>query len=668
LINSANRIHAFHKIHNLLNSPQCNMPNNEPTPSDSSVAVAEAPTEAKDANRFRFPLPFDPIRLLAGVLHRWPWILICAVIFAILGAIAGKIITRQTFSLSISLIKLRVPQTVQTSEVGQAFRPADLNDATLLATLLASEPRDKAFTLAANGVSTDQAASRVEASQQENTDIFYITYHSPISAEDAVRVSGIWADEIREYTKRLQQSEARGVLSILNKEVAALDQRIEDINNEILGFAKARNYIGGESQVAAVLGKLTQIELGLEDARSREISLREELGELTRKIRSHSPLNLRLREARDALAELRSTYTDENPLVQIKLESIAYLEEQIALLDKEAEASLESFTGSPLGNQLYLDMIAVRSRLSQATTQISRLQSQQELETDRLAEFPAIMTRYEALRSKRDSFNSELSLMSNRLKEAEIFASGSPGYWQIFQAPDPRNVIASSLIQKPMLLAVAGAVAGSALAVLLCLLRTQRSERRSALECCATTGTSLSALLPCHRDPSSAFASLWITRLSPQVTHRHGPLLIWTAALDAEDERLFWEQLSAAIKQDTGAPLDVVDISNDDLWSSSSAPDTLCWRTSAPDDAPTTLLRCNALPNASGRENLSSILYWHAVLKGEKSSLQKFSQARHLIRACLTPCSGTIVLNTPPNGKLRILADHLSLFLTKHFS
>ncbi len=644
------------------------MSNNDFTASESTDTVEEPSAVKNDAHRFRFPLPFDPMRLLAGILHRWPWILVCSIIFGILGALAGKAITRQTFSLSISLIKLRVPQTVKTSEVGQAFRPADLNDATLLATLLASEPIDKAFTLAANGVSTDQAASRVEASQQENTDIFYITYHSPISAEDAVRVSGIWADEIRDYTRRLQQSEARGVLSILNKEVASLDQRIEEMNNEILGFAKARNYIGGESQVAAVLGKLTQIELGLEDARSREISLREELGELTRKIRSHSPLNLRLREARDALAELRSTYTDENPLVQIKLESIAYLEEQIALLDKEAETSLESFTGSPLGNQLYLDMIAVRSRLSQATTQISRLQKQQETETERLAEFPAIMTRYEALRSKRDSFNAELTLMSNRLKEAEIFASGSPGYWQIFQAPDPRNVIASSLIQKPLLLGVAGAFAGSAFAVLLCLLRTQRSVRRSALECCAATGASLSAVLPSQNQLSSEFSSLWITQLSPQTTHRQSPVLLWTAGLDAADERLFWEHLSAAIMQDTGAPMDVFDLGHDDLWASSALPETLRWRRSEPTDVPSLFLRCNSLPNASGRDNLSSIHHWYAVIKGEKSSLQKFAKVHHLIRACLEPCTGTIVINTPAKGWLRTFADQISLFLTKKFS
>ncbi|MFN9027386.1 MAG: hypothetical protein ACK5VX_14450, partial [Akkermansiaceae bacterium] len=105
-----------------------------------------------------------------------------------------------------------------------------------------------------NGIEPTQSSSLVEASQLENTDIFYITYHSPISSDDALRVSGILAEEIIDYTKRLQQSEAISVIAILAKEVAGLEKRIQQTNSEILDFAKSKDFIGGESQVAAVLG------------------------------------------------------------------------------------------------------------------------------------------------------------------------------------------------------------------------------------------------------------------------------------------------------------------------------------------------------------------------------------------------------------------------------
>jgi uncharacterized protein involved in exopolysaccharide biosynthesis len=627
------------------------------------------PEEAPPAPpRFRFPLPIDPIRLFAGVLTRWPWIVIGMLLFGTLGGITGKVLTRQKFSLSVSLMKRRVPQTVQTSEVGQAFRPADLNDATLLATLLSSEPRDFAFKRADNGINPDLASTFVEASQLENTDIFFITYHSPVSAEDAVRVSGILTEEIIEYTQRLQQSEARSVLSILTNVVTGLERRIDETNREMLEFAKYENYLGGEAQVAAELGKLTQVELGLEDARASEKSLAALLKELENKIRSHSPLNLRLRAAREELADLRSTYTDDNPLVQTKLEAISYLEKQLVELDADKETSLEVFTGTPLGNQIYLDIMDARKRRSEATNRIVALEKQQAAATSRLAEFPAIISKYDALRAKRESYISELSLMSKRLKEAEIFATGSPGYWQIFQPPDSRKVIPSSLMKKPVMLGVAGALVGAGLAVMITLLRTQRTTRRSVLECCATTRAPLAALLPVHQGEPSGFSNLWISILAPTFSEYGRSILLWTAGLEPADERAFWEELAGAAGVDIQLPLHILDLTPDSLWESVPLPSNLAWFAEERDSMACTILRASELPQMNQRESFSSIRRWYAIVLGDSASLEAYSASRHLTQVYLEPCSGTIVLSEPAHGHFRVFADRVSIFLARHFS
>ncbi|MGD7653779.1 MAG: hypothetical protein ACQCXQ_11225 [Verrucomicrobiales bacterium] len=626
-----------------------------------------APARDDEVPRFGFPVPLDPVRMLAGVLSRWPWILLGMIVFAVLGAFAGKLITKQTFSISVALIKQRVPQTVQTSEIGQSFRPADLNDATLLATLLASEPRDLAFTKADNGLSTDQASSLVEASQLENTDIFYITYHSPVSADDAMHVAGIWAREICEYTQRLQQSEARSVLTILAKEVVALEKRIDDTNRELLEFAKTNDFIGGESQVAAILGKLSQIELKLDDARTAEKALTEQLAELDGKIRHHSPLMLSLRAAREELANLRSTYTDDNPLVQTKLESIAYLENQLDALGDGKAADLESFTGTPLGNQLYLDIIAARSRLTEAKTRINALESQRVTTAERLARFPAIISQYDALRSKRESYLSELSLMGKRLKEAEIFASSSPGSWQIFQKPDARTVIPSSLTKKPLLLGVAGAIAGAGLAIFVTLLLTHRSTRRSVLECCATTSAPLAALLPARHGEKSGFTDLWISTLAPVLSSSQNPPMLWSAAITPQDERFFWNELSTAAIEDTGKPLTVIDLTPDTLWQDSPPNDSIVWKPNATPE-PGSFIRAHELPDSSRRKPLENIRVWHALVAGEKSSLTRYTTSQHLASVYLPPCTGTIALSEPASGIIRKLADQLSIFLTRRFS
>jgi uncharacterized protein involved in exopolysaccharide biosynthesis len=620
--------------------------------------------------RFRFPLPFDPVRLFAGVLTRWPWILVGMILFGAIGTIVGIRMTKQSFAISSSLIKRRVPQTVQASETGQAFRPVDLNDATLLATLLAREPLDLAFKRAANGMDSSSGKSLTEASQLEGTDIFYITYHSPLSPKDAVTFSGIWADEINAYTKRLQQTEARDVRAILEEEVAALEQEIKNANLQILNFSKEKNFLGGESQVAAVLGKLSQIELELEAARTSVDAKKQQLETLTEQISHQSPIELQIKTAREELANLRSTYTDENPLVQTKLQSMQYLEEQVAKLKEAGKAELDAFTGTPLGNQLYLTIIGLRNELLEAESRIESLEDLQQSTSARLTEFPEIISGYEALQKKRDAHIEGLSLMKNRLKEAEIFASGAPGYWQVFQAPDPRSVIPSSLVKKPAILGAAGALGGAGLAVLLTLLLTHRTSRRSILESCAATRAPLICHLPTtlEEDARAAIAHFWITHLAPRLAHP-GPVLFWTTALDPADERRLWLMLAEAASKDTGKPMQVLDLTPDPLWADGPQLESLDWRSHPPDTSePPALLRAASLPQRDARAMLPQVKHWIAVVAGQKQSLQRAVESRPLTDAYLPACSGTIAWTERPIGKIREAADAVSCLLAKRFS
>lgn len=627
---------------------------------------------APATRRFRFPLPLDPVRLLAGALSRWPWILAAVILFSVAGIFAGIQLTQPTYAISVSLIKRRVPQTVQTSETGQAFRPVDLNDATLLATLLASEPLDLAVRRAKNGMDAGSFRKLTEATQLEGTDIFYITYHSPIGIDDALSFSAIWAEEINSYTQRLQQTEAREVRSILQKEVEDLRSEIDQTNAEILGFSKAKEFLGGESQVAAVLAKLSQIEIQLETAKTTAAAKAEQLKALDKQIRRQSPIELQLKTAREELANLRSTYTDANPLVQAKLQSIQYLEAQIEELGTRKDADLEAYTGTPLGNQLYLSIITLKNELMEASSTVESLERLRESTAERLAEFPGIISGYEALQKKRDSVIEGLTLMSNRLKEAEIFASGAPGYWQVFQAPDPRSVIPSSRVKKPAMLGAAMGLLGGGLAVALTVLFTHRSSRRSILECCAATKAPLLASIPTsyEEDARAAIQHLWITQLAPRFS-KPGRMLFWTPALSPEEERKFWGNLSECVLDDTKQPLQVHDCSPDNLWNDENPrPPSLVWSSSIdihPSSVPR-VFRASSLPSGPARESLGSISEWFTIVAGQKDSLTKAAQSRDLAEAYLPSCNGTIALMERPQGIVRRAADVLSFQLAKKFS
>ena len=637
------------------------------SPLNTQTDPQESDVTKEKENTYSFPIPIaiDPIRILAGILTRWYWLVLGALVMGLIGALIGIKINKQTFSLSTALIKRKVLQTLQTSEIGQPFRPAEFNDATLLSTLLATEPLDWSGKRINNGLSGVEVASKVEATQLENTDIYYITYHSPISEQDAVKFMGIWSEEILEYTQRLQQSEARIVRDIIGKEVRQLEFRIDQLDQRIIDFAERNNFIGGESQVAAILGKVSQIDLSLQDAQAQKTSLLQQIAEYRKKIKHHSPLEIRLREAEQELASLRSTYTDQNPLVMSKLESISYFQTQVKGLGNIEDSTLEQFTGTDLGNTLYLNIIGTNNKLTDAENRISSLKAQRTIEMERLKKYPPIIAKHKALETKRDSLLSELSLLSKRLKETEIFASGSPGYFQVFEEPDVRKVVPSSLTQKPLILGIAGMVMGAGLALIITALRTQRSSRRSALECCATTGTAYVEEFPEGDLEAETYEDFWLKRLATK-SSEHSPILLWTAALTPEDEKVFWNGLAKAAHRDVDKKLKVCNLTPkfpcgedqggaaDIDWIKNGG-DCLIWR-------------AHSLPSLNQRDMLKSVEECYALIKTERSSLKAYRESRELFEIYLPPCQGTIVISTAASGSLRILADRLSTFLTKQLS
>lgn len=557
---------------------------------------------------------------------------------------------------------------MQASDVGQAYRPTDLNDATLLATLLASEPLDNAVKRAENGLNPNHARSLVQASQSEGTDIFYITYHSPISPQDAVQFSGIWAEEIENYTQQLQRIEAQSVRLILQKEVTDLENQTSSINSEILNYSREKDYFGGESQVAAALSKLSLIDLQLETARATASSKGSQLRSLTSQIQRQSPIELQLKTANEELANLRATYTDANPLVQTKLQSIDYLTKQVDLLNarKQGDFNLDAYTGTPLGNQIFLNILTLQDQLFEANSQIASLEKLKQTTTARISEFPGIIAAYEALKAKRSAISEGLSMMTNRLKEAEIFASGAPGYWKVFQAPDLRSITPSSLIARPAITGIAAAALGGGLSVIFTLLLTQRSERRSALECCIATQAPLIAAIPPVSAPISpaTVEHFWITYLAPNL-HTAERILFWTAAAEPEAEREFWRQLGKTVEADTGHPLTVCDLSPDQLWGESDELPHLNWRSEPAEDG---IFRASSLPLLPLRESLAKTPHWLALTSGSKKFTALAASSKSITAAYLPCCAGTVALMEKTEGHIRRAADLLSCLVAKRLS
>ena len=413
---------------------------------------------------FRFPIPLDPLRLLLGIRSQWWAFILFPGILFFLGFFAGKNLAEDRFSISLQLLKSRVPSGIQTVTEGEAYKPRELSDDTLLATTYATEVLQRAGRRLDPPLTANEVKSNVEIEKQRRTDFFYLTAHSRASPQDALNLVQAWAREIMSFTQDLQKREALAMVSFLNSQISELNRQVDQINRQILAFAEEEQFFDDQLQVASSLEAVENLRSQLEMARIDLQAKQVQVARYRSEIRSQSPLVDELKAKREELTFLRGRYTDENPLVKEKLYEIEYLERELQATREEGSEDLEAFTGSELGNQLYLEILALESEMTQRAQQVEQLERLVQEREAELVNLPKKQMRLVELKGRRDQLLEAIALMTGRLKEAEFYVNNAPGYWSVFQEPSLNDVVESSRSSKTTLLAAAGLFGGFFLA------------------------------------------------------------------------------------------------------------------------------------------------------------------------------------------------------------
>ncbi len=523
------------------------------------AASASAEKSGLADSGFQFPLGFDPLRWVYAFLLRIYWPVGLAIVLCIGGFLVGGMWNSQTYSVSLQLIKKPVPSVIKAGEQGDAFRPRQLNDRSLRSTLLANEAIFKTAT--SLGLDPEELKKSVEIDQLEGTDFFYITVHSAESGEAAIEIVELWADEIIHYTIGLQRRESLAMRELLEEESNDLARDLETVNQRLLTFSSDNDYLDGDKQLEASLRALAGLELQLEDARILLTTKTEQLKALTEELQALSPISDQLKSSKEGLAQLRGRYTDSNPLVKEKLYEIQYLEEKLKEEAADPGDDLRRFTGTPLGNQLYLEIIQVRNerlQLQQRTQEYERLLKDQRA---KLQHLPRQILRYSELLQERDQLRRAFELLNSRLQEARIFAENAPGYWEVFQKPSPGDVSVVVNRKQALLLAVAGFGGGAFLGLVIALFLEIRNPAPKFPLGYAIAAKALPKLdLPLNDTESwrTQLNAFWLTDLIR--LQRDGYLVIVTTHADAPAETPFWRTLFQLADADD-TPLKVLDLS-----------------------------------------------------------------------------------------------------------
>lgn len=423
------------------------------------------PSESPAAEGLLGSLPFDLVRLLAAVMRGWWMILAGGLGLACLAATAGWFKFETYYTATVQIIRRELPNSFRASDLGEAFKPRQFSVGTVTAMMRSPELLARVGAQARPRLSGRQIGSGLMITPERNTDLITITLKTRESAVATAALLNLYAQQVVDFTKGLQAQEAAELDTFLREQLARTESELAAANQALLTFSQDASFFSSEKEAESYLRALSEAELRLQTARLEREGLDFRIAAAERELVQQDPQKLKLTEARDRLAALRTQYTDLNPLVIEQLAAVRALEQQT----ESATHSVSAFQAgaNTVANSLYLDLVSFKGQREALDTQFPQLEAYRSNLLARLRSLPEKTLHHSRLKARQTSLEAARDLLAGRQREAQIFAGNSPGYYRLFAPTTPEQVERSSRGKKVSILSVAGFLAGAGLVFLL---------------------------------------------------------------------------------------------------------------------------------------------------------------------------------------------------------
>ena len=460
------------------------------------VIVLTAPDEsAPPPGKPGFELPFDPLRLVAAVIRKWYWILLCGLGLGALAGLLGHSKFEASYTASAQLMRQESSGTFRASELGEPFKPRQLSMPTLVSFMKSPAVLQGVSEQTRPHLSAPAILGGLTITPERNTDLITITFKSSRGAQAALQVLNLFGAEVVRLTRQLQEQEAAEVNRLLKQQLAKSDEELRRINEELLSFSKESGVVSVDKEIEAYLAKLGNLDLRFETTRIDQETLDLKIHALEKELSEHNPLAERAQVARDQLAELRGKFTDTNPVVVEQKDRVAELEKE--LREAPAQGITPPRQGeSSLAASFYGELVQLKTQKQVLAAQLEKLKAVRVDVEAKLRGLPQKGMEYAQIKSRQQSLEAAQSLLASRQREAQIYEENPPGYYRFFEAK-PADVEVAGRTKKVILVTVAGGLLGVIFSTgLICLAESFDDRIRTAADAQRATKLPLAATLP----------------------------------------------------------------------------------------------------------------------------------------------------------------------------
>lgn len=414
------------------------------------------------------PPPIDPLRLGAAVLRHWKWIPIAAFALFLPAIILGLLRFRTGYYVSVQLIRREVGTTLRASQLGEAFKPRQVTAATVVNIMLAPRLLERVGAQTTPPITGAQLRTQLTIKPERDTDLISATFSSKLGAAATADLINRYAAEVVALTAQMQADEADELDRFLKGQLEQLDNDLKAVGQELMDFSRTSEFYAADREVEAYLRQLSELEVRLETAKANANAVGFRISSFEHELARQSPVALDLERARSALAALKVTYADENPLIKDAKDKVAALEHQLSEAATGGTNSVERYryTDNTVANDLYLRLLTLygeRESLSKETAQIAELRSRVQ---ERLRSVPEKGQRYAQIVSRQQSLQAARDMLAGRQREAQVFKENPPGLYRLFSKATEESVETSSRWKKILLVALASLALGAGGALL----------------------------------------------------------------------------------------------------------------------------------------------------------------------------------------------------------
>lgn len=420
-------------------------------------------------------VPFDPLRLILALRRRIVWLILGAILVATPVGLLGAFRLQTSYTVPIQLIRRELPNSFRASELGEAFKPRQFSIATVVAMMRSPSLLAKVGNLARPKLSANALLSGLIITPERNTDLINVSIRSSVSAAAATELVNAYAQEVVELTRTLQQQEAAELDRFLRDQLGRTEGDLAEINQEILRFTRAENFLDSDKEIEAYLRNLSDAETALQNTKLEAETVAFRIAALEAEISRQNPAIAALEEARARLKTLLVDYTEANPIVVDQ-------QSRIAALETEAATStnvLENFQAgaNTVANAMFIDLVNLRAQREALQSQLKQFEERRVVATAKLRDLPEKGMKYAKLKARQLSLETTRAFLSGRQREARLFSENSPGYYRLFAPASENDVIVSNKSRKLVLATAAAALAGLVAAFLLVCLLEALDER-----------------------------------------------------------------------------------------------------------------------------------------------------------------------------------------------